>query len=1256
MEKALRPERLDLDIKISADGRNRVAFLHWKATLDSFLGAMGTGTQNTALTGAQKFSILINHVCPAIYNSISTYTEYDPAIHHLEGIFVKTMNTCHSRHLLATRRQQPSESIDQYHIALLTLAKDCDFKAANAETHQEECVRTALISGLRSEEIRKRLLESTKSMKDSLAIALSMEGADRDSRLYDHYTDQAFANACNTSTKEADPKYVAGMNGSQSCDYCGHGKHHRSKCPAKDSTCNTCKKHGHWANVCRSKQPSRARGKDIINAVPSVTSHPSNSTVATHLSNPSLAACSSHPSNHSLDSYSSPYGNGYPMVNLPTPYLAATTPAFPSSLGDSIVNIKVNSKFDAFALIDTGSSLSFISKTFVDSKNIPVSPCRSLITMASETHTSETLGACLLTLAIGEIVLGKTRLLVLERLCCDMILGHDVLNQHQELRIHFGGSKPPIEIARASLPLSFAISNIEPPPLFSNLTSDVHPIACGSRRFSIPVAEFISKTVKELQSSGVIRPSNSSWRAQVLVTDWEKPKPRMVVDYSRTINKFTELDAYPLPAIDTVVAKIAQLSIYSTFDLKSAYYQVPIKESEKHFTAFEAAGNLYEFNVIPFGVTNGVAAFQRVMNEIIEKESLAATFAYVDNITVAGDDQDEHDRNVLHFLSICKKYGLTLNHSKTVSSVTSLDILGYRVAKGSIKPDPDRMRPLQELPLPADPKALKRSLGLFSYYSRWVNRYSDRVRPLISDPGFPLSEECAAAFRDIKEQIANSCIVCPNELDLLVLESDASDFALSASLNQGGKPVAFFSRTLKQHERKHHVVEKEAAAIVEACRKWNHYLVGRRFLLVTDQQAVSFMFDQQHHGKVKNEKILRWRVELSALDFDIKYRPGPENVTADCLSRAHCSALSHQKSLAQIHIDLVHPGVVRFHHFVKTKNLPYSLEDVKRVVSQCEICAEVKPQFYKPSNPPLIEATKPFDRISIDFKGILPTTSPNRFMLTIVDEYSRFVWAYPCSNMEAPTVIRCLTDLFSTFGTAGFVHSDRGPSLISKELRAFLLQNGISFSNSSKYNPRGNGQVERFNGVIWTSVELALRSRNLGIQHWELVLPEVLHCQRTLLCTATNTTPHERLFSFARRTASGMSLPSWLLETGPVLVKRHVRKSKYVPLVTKVDLVSVNPSFARVRYPCGREDSVSLRHLAPFPKDGDLADPDPSTGPAVTVAGDEEEPGGDSLIAPECVPERGAEPPNPPTNVPQTVPLRRSSRTSVAPDRYQAGT
>ena len=113
---------------------------------------------------------------------------------------------------------------------------------------------------------------------------------------------------------------------------------------------------------------------------------------------------------------------------------------------------------------------------------------------------------------------------------------------------------------------------------------------------------------------------------------------------------------------------------------------------------------------------------------------------------------------------------------------------------------------------------------------------------------------------------------------------------------------------------------------------------------------------------------------------------------------------------------------------------------------------------------------------------------------------------------------------------------------------------------------------------------MALHSEGLDISDWELVLPTVMHSLRTLLCTSTNETPHERMMKFRRRSSLGCSLPSWILDKGKVLVKRHVKQSKYDPSCDEAEIVSVNPTHARVRFANGREGPVSLKHLAPMPQ------------------------------------------------------------------------
>ena len=229
----------------------------------------------------------------------------------------------------------------------------------------------------------------------------------------------------------------------------------------------------------------------------------------------------------------------------------------------------------------------------------------------------------------------------------------------------------------------------------------------------------------------------------------------------------------------------------------------------------------------------------------------------------------------------------------------------------------------------------------------------------------------------------------------------------------------------------------------------------------------------------------------------------------------------------------------------------------------------------------LTKATQPFERINIDFKGPLPSHNKNKCFLNVVDEYSRLPFVFPCPDISTPTVIKCLTTLFSLFGMPGYVHSDRGSSFMSQELRVFLTSKGVATSRTTSYNPTCNGQVERHNGAVWRAITRSLKSKNLQTGQWQLVLPDALHSVHSLLCTATNETPHERFLNFSCRSSTGSSIPSWLAEPGPVYVKRHVRNSKFDPLVEKVDVLQANTHYAHIRYSDGREITVSTKHLAP---------------------------------------------------------------------------
>ena len=221
------------------------------------------------------------------------------------------------------------------------------------------------------------------------------------------------------------------------------------------------------------------------------------------------------------------------------------------------------------------------------------------------------------------------------------------------------------------------------------------------------------------------------------------------------------------------------------------------------------------------------------------------------------------------------------------------------------------------------------------------------------------------------------------------------------------------------------------------------------------------------------------------------------------------------------------------------------------------------------------------ERLNIDFKGPLPSTSKIHYLLTVIDEYSRFSFAFTCTSTNTDSVIQSLNQIFIVFGIPSYIHSDRGTSFLSKEVREYLTNLGIATNRTTPYHPQGNGQCERYNGIIWKHTLLVLAWRNLKESQWETVLPEVLHAIRSLLCTATNATPHESLFSYQRWTPSGHSLPTWLSMPGPILLRHHVRTSKYELLVVEVVLLEQNPQYSHIRFINGRESTVSVSDSAP---------------------------------------------------------------------------
>jgi len=196
--------------------------------------------------------------------------------------------------------------------------------------------------------------------------------------------------------------------------------------------------------------------------------------------------------------------------------------------------------------------------------------------------------------------------------------------------------------------------------------------------------------------------------------------------------------------------------VFSSIDLRLAYHQVPLLAEEGHYTAFEADGQLFQYKRLPFGVTNGVSAFQRSIDEFIKRHHLKKVYAYLDDLTVTVETLEEHDRNLKCLLDAAAECNLTINEEKSKFHVTEREMLGYLVDNKQIKPDPKHLQALLDLPEPTSAKELKRVSGLLSYYAKWIPNFSKKAGPLLHCSTFPLSNEVVVAFETLKNDLCNA--------------------------------------------------------------------------------------------------------------------------------------------------------------------------------------------------------------------------------------------------------------------------------------------------------------------------------------------------------------------------------------------------------------------------------------------------------------------------------------------------------------------
>ena len=423
-------------------------------------------------------------------------------------------------------------------------------------------------------------------------------------------------------------------------------------------------------------------------------------------------------------------------------------------------------------------------------------------------------------------------------------------------------------------------------------TGDAKPIRQPPRRLPLARREEAENILSEMREQGVIEPSASAWSSPVVLVRKKDGSTRFCIDYRR-LNDVTTKDSYPLPRIDDTIDSLAGANWFSTLDLKSGYWQVQLSEEARCKTAFSTGTGLWQFKVMPFGLCNAPATFERLMEQVLAGLPTTVALLYLDDILVPGRTFRPQMDNLQMVFRRLREANLKLNPRKCNLFQKEVKYLGHVVSAKGVSPDPEKVEAIQAWPRPMSSKDLKSFLGLASYYRRFIPGFADIAVPLHhcakKMTTFVWSIEEETAFTKLKTALSKAPVLAyPDPALPFLLDTDASSTGIGAVLSQVTKgkerPVAYFSSTLNQSQRNYCVTRRELLAVVKAVKQFHPYLYGQKFLLRTDHSALQWLLSfRQPEGQVA-----RWLEALQGYNFTVEHRPGLKHANADALSRRPC--------------------------------------------------------------------------------------------------------------------------------------------------------------------------------------------------------------------------------------------------------------------------------------------------------------------------------------------------------------------------------
>ena len=784
------------------------------------------------------------------------------------------------RYKFFTRNQEGGESFDAYVTELKILAANCNFAAL-----RDSLIRDRIICGIIDPVLRERLLrESDLTLESCVKICRAAELSKMRMTEIEGHTVHAVnhgakhgasANAstsanASSSTRSRQTNGQSGKTASfrrriGQCLFCGY-EHEltRDKCPAYGKQCARCGKKNHFQKQCKVRMNPRVHQMEEIDEFID-------------------------------DQAETPYE--LKTVEL----ISEEINTVRSSTQSIFAKMSVQNKVIRFQL-DCGATCNVLPLKDIDLKAVHLQPTNRLLSMYNKT-TMKPVGQCTL-----QVINPKTHenydvpFIVVNQEDVTPILGTSTIQQMGLIEVHQE------KILKVTLTHAFGTAQQltnEFEDVFDGvgklagkykieLDDTVPPVVHPPRRIPLAMKEKLKEELDKMVEEEIIAPVDTptSWVSSLVCVD--KPNKLRICLDPQDLNKAIRRNHYPMKTIEDILPELNKAKVFSVVDAKHGFWHVELDDDSSYLTTFNTPHGRYRWRRMPFGISSAPEEFQRRLDDALE--GLRGVKTIADDILVYGEGEThqeaerDHDENLRALMTRCREKQVKLNRQKLKFKQTEVSFMGHLITKDGLKPDPAKVKAVNEMPSPTDVAGVRRFLGFVNYLSKFLPHLSEMCEPLRQltkkDIEWCWLDTHEKAVASIKTAVtAEPVLRYFDERKKLMLQADASEGGLGAAIMQDGQPIAYASRALLDAERRYAQIEKELLAVTFGLERFHQYTYGRQVTVQTDHKPLEVIVKKNMHQAPK--RLQRLILRLQNYETHVVYHPGSKMYIADTLSRAY---------------------------------------------------------------------------------------------------------------------------------------------------------------------------------------------------------------------------------------------------------------------------------------------------------------------------------------------------------------------------------